>query len=535
MSTSLVDFRIRQREYLLAISRALTSELEVTDVLRIILQASVDFITGHAGLIVLSDPNEKIFRVSAALGITADMLYQFPQLVEGLHFESETEQEMIHLIDQNVQALAHHIGYEAGYNQTILIPMRIGESLIGVIYVFQNQKLLFSQDAPNLLQSFADQAAIAVKNARLYEQIISEKQRLDAILENSADGVMILDPHLNIEVFNRSLSQITGIPAKEAIGKHHEEILVWSELLTEHDLKDALNNEWPMSGSASLYVEGDIINRAGESVSLGVTYTPLINNRHRMINIIANVRDLTRFRREEELQKTFISVVSHELKTPVSIIKGYAGTLKRSDVDWPHDVKQEYLTVIEDEADQLTDLIDNLLEASRLQSGTFGLNLTSSVYLPNLAKNAAKKFATQTEQHSFKLDFPQNFREISADERRLNQVFNNLISNAIKYSPKGGTITISGKIDDDYAIVSVADEGIGIPEHQRHRIFQKFSRLDNDLSRKTEGTGLGLFLSKAIIEAHSGRIWFTSPNESDGDSPGTTFTFSLPVHPRQHS
>ena len=163
MSTSLVDIRIRQREYLLAISRALTAELEVTDVLRIILQASVDFVTGHAGLIVLSDPNEKVFRVAAVLGISAETLYQYPQLVSGLHFDNETDQEVIHLIDHNVQALVHDSAHEAGFNQSILIPMRIGDDLIGVIYVFQNQKLLFSQDAPNLLQSFADQAAIAVK------------------------------------------------------------------------------------------------------------------------------------------------------------------------------------------------------------------------------------------------------------------------------------------------------------------------------------------------------------------------------------
>ena len=364
------------------------------------------------------------------------------------------------------------------------------------------------------------------KNARLYEQVISEKKRLDAILEKSADGVMILDPQLNIEVFNLSLSLMTGVKAKDAIGKKYDDVLVWHQLRTDHDLNTALKNDWPMPGSAGLYVEGDIINTSGDEVSLGVTYTPLINSRNRVINIIANVRNLTRFRREEELQKTFISVVSHELKTPVSIIKGYAGTLKRSDVEWPQEVKQEYLTVIEDEADQLTDLIDNLLEASKLQSGTFTLNLSSSVFIPTMAKNAAKKFMTQTTKHDFAVEFPDNFIEVQADERRLNQVFNNLVSNAIKYSPEGGTITIDGRIDLDYAIVSVADEGIGIPDHQRHRIFQKFSRLDNDLSRKTEGTGLGLFLTKAIIEAHGGRIWFTANTDPDEGPTGTTFTFS---------
>jgi signal transduction histidine kinase len=119
---------------------------------------------------------------------------------------------------------------------------------------------------------------------------------------------------------------------------------------------------------------------------------------------------------------------------------------------------------------------------------------------------------------------------IHGDERRLTQVFNNLISNAIKYSPDGGLIEISGQVHSDFVIVSVRDTGIGIPDHQQHRIFEKFSRLDNALSRKTEGTGLGLFLTRAIVEAHGGRIWFSHNRDEPAgrEIAGTTFSFSLP-------
>ena len=148
----------------------------------------------------------------------------------------------------------------------------------------------------------------------------------------------------------------------------------------------------------------------------------------------------------------------------------------------------------------------------------------------SLARRTARKFETQTETHEFSIDFPEKFPEINADERRITQVLNNLVSNAIKYSPNGGPVQISGTIEDDgrYVTLSVTDHGIGIPEHQRHRIFQKFSRLDNDLSRKTEGTGLGLFLTKAIVEAHDGRIWFNSNTDPEKGPTGTSFTFSLP-------
>jgi PAS domain S-box-containing protein len=395
--------------------------------------------------------------------------------------------------------------------------------LVGMIYVFQMGQYRLSPDAPNLLQSFADQAAIAVKNARLYQEVNAEKQRLDAIVEQSADGVLLLNAQGIIVGFNSALSRMTGWNANDAIGKAHDDVMLWEKLKTDTDLMSALQDgNFPPINNDSLYVEGELQRVDVGTIHLGITYAPVLD-RGRIVNIVANVRDMTRYQEEQELQKTFISVVSHELKTPVSIIKGYAGTLARQDANWPPEVQQEYLAVIEEEADNLTDLIDNLLEASRLQSGTFKLNLTSELYLPAMAQLGAKKFRTQTNKHKFALDFPDDFPVIFGDERRITQVFNNLISNAIKYSPNGGTIRIGGVVDSTHVMVSVTDTGIGIPDHQKHRIFQKFSRLDNALSRQTEGTGLGLFLTKAIVNAHNGRIWF-----EDNPNGGTIFTFALP-------
>jgi PAS domain S-box-containing protein len=340
---------------------------------------------------------------------------------------------------------------------------------------------------------------------------------------------MILDRQLKISRFNPSISRMSGWKREEAIGCTHREVIRWQNLRTELTLENAMANGWPLPGAAPLYVEGELVKRDGGTISLGITYAPLLNPRGGMTNVIANARDLTRFREEEELQKTFISVVSHELKTPVSIIKGYAGTLARPDGRWSPEDIQEYALVIEDEADRLTELIDNLLEASRLQSGTFKLEISDEVALDKLAADTIRRFESQTDIHTFHIDFPENYPTIRGDERRLTQVLNNLISNAIKYSPDGGGIDVIGRIHTDYVTVSVRDKGIGIPSHEQHRIFEKFTRLDNALSRKTEGTGLGLFLTKAIIEAHDGSIWFSSNGgRTNQDYPGTTFTFSLP-------
>jgi signal transduction histidine kinase len=346
---------------------------------------------------------------------------------------------------------------------------------------------------------------------------------------------MILNPALIITEFNRALTNMTGCPANEAIGKHHDEVIQWRSLKTETDLNDALADGWPLPGASHLYVEGDALcHQSGclqgkETISLGITYAPMFDDNGKMTDIIANVRDLTRYREEEELQKTFISVISHELKTPVSIIKGYAGTLRRDDAHWSPDIVDESLAVIEEESDNLTELIDSLLEVSRLQAGTFRLEISDDVFMPKVAADVARRLGQQTDKHKISVYFDTEFPTIIGDERRLTQVLNNLVSNAIKYSPDGGNILIKGEVHPDYVTIAVRDEGIGVPVHEQGRIFQKFARLDNALSRKTEGTGLGLFLSKAIVEAHDGRIWYQNNSEISPGAPGTTFTFSLPI------
>ncbi len=529
MARALVDVRILQREYLLAISRAMTAELHLHDLLRLILQSAVELVSGQAGMVALVDSDSHKLRIAAIYGIPTNLVEHFAPLLHDLPDIEEGQREELM---RRLRLVAQEA--DLALTQVIRLPMRVGRTVIGLIFVFQAGNYYFVPDASNLLSSFADQAAIAVKNASLYQQIKKEKQRLDAILEHSADGVMILDPTLRITVFNEALSAMTGWPSERAIGRTHDEVINWLSLKTGTDLNDAISNSWPLPGASHLYVEGEAqcyrMNciKGREAVSLGITYAPLLDDNGQLTDIIADVRDLTRYREEEELQRTFISVVSHELKTPVSIIKGYAGTLRRQDAEWSKDILDESLVVIEEEADNLNDLIDSLLEVSRLQAGTFRLEMSDDVLLANIATDVARKLGRQTDKHQISVYFAQNFPTIIGDERRLTQVFNNLVNNAIKYSPDGGKIIIRGEVHPRYITVSVQDDGIGIPTHEQGRIFQKFARLDNALSRKTEGTGLGLFLSKAIIEAHNGRIWFQNNNELEPDAPGTTFTFSLP-------
>jgi signal transduction histidine kinase len=167
-------------------------------------------------------------------------------------------------------------------------------------------------------------------------------------------------------------------------------------------------------------------------------------------------------------------------------------------------------------------LIDDLLDASRLQAGQMELSV-GDVRLDKLAERIVRKFRPQSDRHALELSFPETFPAVRGDEERLTQVLTNLISNAIKYSPKGGRILVSGRYDQEQVYIAVTDEGIGIPAGEHERIFDRFYRVDSALTRRTQGAGLGLYLAKSVIEAHGGRIWVTS---SPGK--GSTFVFTLP-------
>ena len=500
------------------------AEMELNEVLRVILHAATDVVSSKAGVVILAEPQEQAFRVVATYGMPGNVLDRYAPIVQGIPYSGGRVHDALNEVKMAVRRMAE--ATDSTLTKSLGLPMYSGEAVIGAIFVFHSHKYSITDNLARFLQNFANWAGIAVKNARLYEAMNAEKQRLNAIIEQSADGVMILDGALRVSSYNASLVSMTGVSIGDVIGEDHADVFKLENLRSEHSLEKAIAEGWPIPDNAThLYVEGDYRRADGEKISMGITYAPLLNERSQITNIIANIRDLTRYRQEEKLHKTFISVVGHELKTPVAIIKGYAGTLQRDDANWPREVMVEYLQTIEDEADSLTDLIDNLLEASRLQSGTFNLDIHNDISISGLARNVSRKFDAQTEKHSFKVSFPDLFTEVPGDEKRLTQVFNNLISNAIKYTPDGGEIEVRGEMHDEHVVIAIRDQGIGIPKHQYHRIFQQFSRLDNALSRKTEGTGLGLFLTKAIVEAHGGNIWF----EANQDGPGTTFLFSLPL------
>ena len=521
------DIRTQQRDLLLSITRAITAQLDLGEVLRRVLHASVAMLTGRVGIIALGDRGSAQFTIRAYTGLKANSLPALNEKLGELLDPAGGAGFSREFLNRKLREMADVI--DSGLAQSIAMPLVFAGDPVGLLVVFRSYQTAITPQDLGALQSFADQAAIAVNNAQLYGEINQERQRLEAIVNNSGDGVFILDSALCIQQANPAFARMTGWKTAELIGKHIRDIVVW-ERQDSGDLEDALEAGWASQvdggdGVETLYVEGDLRRRDGARLSLGITYAPLLTDEQRLESIIANARDITNFRKAQEMQSTFISTVHHELRTPIAIIKGYASTLRRDDVEWEREVIRENMRIIEDEADRLTGLVEDLLTASKIQAARAWQLNPEDLRLDQLAARAVARLEGGS-GHRFELSFPPAFPVIQGDETRLRQVIDNLLTNAIKYSPAGTTITVGGRYSARSVTVFVRDEGAGIADDQRDRIFERFYRIDDKLTRRAQGTGLGLHLAKAIVEAHRGEI---SVKSSVGG--GSTFYFTLPRGP----
>src|SRR5512140_3520644 len=240
----LPDFRVRQRDYLLEIARLLTQELDLEKLLARILRVSIEMLAGQAGLIALKEAEG--WRVAAAHKIQPAFLsYLEPLLAEGKDRDLDVRE---------LNRMLKELTYTAsmGLLNGTGLPLSAHDQVIGVIFIFRNYQDLFTPNDRVLLQSFADQAAIAVFNAQLYGQVSYEKQRLDALLDSAADGILILDANLNVERSNEAFEKLIGKTREEIAGKRHDEIIQWKNQPQGKTLEESVENGWPLTPNATL-------------------------------------------------------------------------------------------------------------------------------------------------------------------------------------------------------------------------------------------------------------------------------------------
>jgi signal transduction histidine kinase len=277
---------------------------------------------------------------------------------------------------------------------------------------------------------------------------------------------------------------------------------------------------------ASTVVSGWVSSALALAVGLGVLGRLLEEERE-----LANARSHelaaanARLAELDRLKSEFVSMVSHELRTPLGLIKGYAGTLLRPDVSLDAATREEFLRVIDEETDRLTELVTNLLDMSRIEAGTLRVD-RQPVPLARVLAACADRLRAREPRRVLHVDVPERLPLVLADERRIAQVVDNLLTNAVRYSPEEAPVALSARARDDRVEVAVRDEGLGIPADLRHQVFEKFFRVDASDTRRFAGTGLGLAICRGIVQAHGGAIWVDTE-----EGRGSTFAFTLAACP----
>jgi two-component system phosphate regulon sensor histidine kinase PhoR len=368
-----------------------------------------------------------------------------------------------------------------------------------------------------MLSLFVNQAAIAMENSNLYRLITEDQRRTEAMLHSINDGVIAINNEAKIILVNSAAERILSLPSfKHTEGRHVKEVI------RNPDLANILLK----SLNARTEMEEEIKSGPPEKIILEIETSLIETSPGERLGIIAIIRDVTALRELEQAKSDFVSTVSHELRTPLTSIKAYTATLRRRDVEFDENTRQEFLQVVEEETDRLTRLVSDILDVSRIESGRLELK-RRDFDLSKLIQITINKLQSQASNHNIELVAPPDIGPVNADPDKIEQVMMNLLENAVKYSPSGGDITVTLTARQRRLECSIKDSGVGIPEEHLPHIFEKFHRVDNRATREIYGTGLGLYVSKSIVEAHGGTIIAESEPGN-----GSTFRFTLPLSPQ---
>ncbi|MDQ4018801.1 MAG: ATP-binding protein, partial [Actinomycetota bacterium] len=391
----------------------------------------------------------------------------------------------------------------------VAVPMTAhGGRLHGVLSVYARAPRPWREDEVQALVALGAMASAALSNAELYQRVAEEKERSDAILANIADGIVAVDREGRIVLWNAMAERITGVPASEALGRRVVEAL-------QREIASDAPEE---AGERQISIE-----RGGKEIWLSLTEAVMRDSSGAVLGRIFAFRDVSGERAVEQLKSDFVATVSHELRTPLTSIYGFAETLRRSDIDFGEDDRATFLGYIASESERLIRIVDDLLTVARLEAGTLGLGV-APVEVRRIVSDVVERFAAGTNgSHEFVVDVPEGL-QAAADPHRLTEVFHHLVDNAIKYSPRGGKVTLTGRRTADSVEIRVSDDGVGIPAGDEPRIFAKFYRGERGALAATEGTGVGLFVARGLLAAMNGRVWVES-----GEERGSTFVVELPV------
>jgi PAS domain S-box-containing protein len=510
MRSSLKD-RLEELNRLLEVSQGVASSLEFSSAVEPVLASALSLGASCARVVLKSDVLPELGGFSSepftqGAGPAADLYTDLdPQI---LYFIGQQDQlERLALPDVKRPRL-FDIPSDAPHPASLLaVALRHDNSYYGVLWIAYDERHEFSEEEVRFLVTLGGQAALAAANAHLYLQSEIERQRLDAILSSSPDPILVTDQRNRLMLANPAAWQVLQI------GIENDSDQLIDELLPDEDLVELMLST----------TEGAQVKEIGFSdgkVYLATATT--VVSQETKVGRVCIMRDITALKELDTLKSEFVSTVSHDLRSPLTLMRGYATMLEM--VGELNEQQEDYVRKIVGGVESMTHLVNNLLDLGRIESGiALNLELISPGEVVNQVVSSLKLQAIQ-KRIEMVTEFEEDLPEVEADKALLQQALHNLIENGIKFSQTDGKVTISAKSTHKIMIFRVHDNGIGISPMDQQHLFEKFNRLTQKSSEDKRGSGLGLAIVKSIADRHGGSVKVKSQLGK-----GSTFFLELPL------
>lgn len=422
-----------------------------------------------------------------------------------------------------IKALSDATEIVAKGNLDYRVKIETGDEIESLGNTF-NQMAADLQKSVERLKNYSNELEKKVRERT--EELDFAKKKDEAILASIGDGVAACDKKGHIILFNKTASEITGFSFSEVIGKQYEESLKFVSEKTGLPGNDFIDEAIRTGRRTRMANHTLLVRKDGTKVPVADSASPVRDEKEKITGCVVIFRDVTREREIDRAKTEFVSLASHQLRTPLSTINWYVESLLSGDMGKMSEKQRKYLEESYRASKRMIGLINALLNVSRIELGTFVVE-PKPTDIAALLKDVIAEFKPQIEEKSllFEESYAKDLFMIQADPKLLRIIFQNLVGNAINYTPENGRIKLTLDRRKSDILIKVADSGIGIPKNQQDKIFTKLFRADNAQEVVTDGTGLGLYMVKAIVDHSQGKIWFESPNERKG----TTFYVSIPL------
>jgi PAS domain S-box-containing protein len=541
-----IQRRFLQLTTLLQTSRVVAASLDTDQVLdSILVQVQTLFNVDKSAVMTL-DERAGVFRIRASRGLADDYVAQIrvnPSEPSSPAMRALRNRAPVQVsnteTDLAFAKLRARSRYE-GYRSVLAIPLQTHHAQPAVLVLYKDRPYRYNFGELELASSFAAHVSVALENSALYArsdaQLQEQTRRLEAIVESLSDGLVLEGPSGSVLYSNRRAAAILGLSERQMARLDAADML--RHLLAGAEDRLTLERRIERVLNAHEETNVDLTRKVGGQVQdLRIDFFNVTDARGQQLGRGQLWQDVTADKELDRMRSSLIATVSHELRTPLATIKGYASTLLAADVDWDPESQREFLEIISNETDRLAELVTNLLDLSRIEAGN--LTIHTELYAINqIVRQVAEGFDERVRAR-LRLNLAPDPPLVRMDAARINTVIRNLIDNSVRYSPPDAYIDIAtayldGDPEDDrmaedgaaYAgrvQVTVRDYGSGIPTAWRERVFERFFRGDDGLTRRTGGVGLGLAICKGFVEAHNGRIWLADA------APGAVIGFSLPA------